>query len=83
MSDLLHIEVSPPAENCSSEAQAKHDYLVSTPMWNYSVPSVLKAWIDQIIVPGTTKVTGKVTVIISHGGSYVEGAPRAGWDWQG
>ena len=85
-----------PAENRTPEAQAKHDYrmvlveevnsaqhiLVSTPMWNYSVPSVLKAWIDHIIVPGRTKVTGKVTVIISQGGSYAAGAPRAGWDWQ-
>ena len=76
--------------------QAKHDYrlklvsevneaqhiLISTPMWNFSVPSVLKAWIDQIIVSGLTKVTGKVTIIVSQGGSYAEGAPRAGWDWE-
>lgn len=60
---------------------AKH-ILISTPMWNFAVPSVLKAWIDQIMMPGTTKVTGKVTVIVSQGGSYAEGAPRAGWDWQ-
>jgi FMN-dependent NADH-azoreductase len=85
-----------PEGNRTPEAQAKHDYrfslveevnnakhiLVSTPMWNFSVPSALKAWIDQIIVPGATKVTGKVTVIVSQGGSYAEGAPRAGWDWQ-
>lgn len=85
-----------PKEKRTSEAEAKHGFrmalveevnnakhiLVSTPMWNYSVPSVLKAWIDQIIVPGTTKVTGKVTIIISQGGSYAKGAPRAGWDWE-
>ncbi len=80
----------------SASMQAKHEYrlglvnevnearhiLISTPMWNFSVPSVLKAWIDQIILSGTTKVTGKVTVIVSQGGSYAEGAPRAGWDWE-
>ncbi len=85
-----------PEESRSATMQAKHEYrnslvnevnaaahiLVSTPMWNYTVPSVLKAWIDQIIVPGATQITGKVTVIISQGGSYAEGAPRAGWDWQ-
>jgi FMN-dependent NADH-azoreductase len=80
----------------TASMQIKHDYrvslakevneakhiLVSTPMWNYTVPSVLKAWIDQIIITGETDITGKVTVIISQGGSYAEGAPRAGWDWQ-
>jgi len=85
-----------PEADRSAEAQAKHAYrlgliqevneakniLISTPMWNFAVPSVLKAWIDQIIIPGAVNVTGKVTVIVSQGGSYAEGAPRAGWDWQ-
>lgn len=80
----------------TASMQIKHDYraslakevneakhiLVSTPMWNYTVPSVLKAWIDQIVITDVTLITGKVTIIISQGGSYAEGAPRAGWDWQ-
>jgi FMN-dependent NADH-azoreductase len=61
--------------------EAKH-IMISTPMWNFTVPSVLKAWIDQIIIPGAVTVSGKVTVIISQGGSYAPGAPRAGWDWE-
>ena len=65
-----------------NEVNAASHILISTPMWNFSVPSVLKAWIDQIIVSGVTKVTGKVTVIVSQGGSYAPGAPRAGWDWE-
>lgn len=65
-----------------SEVNSAKHILISTPMWNFTVPSVLKAWIDQIIVTGSTKITGKVTIIISQGGSYAEGAPRAGWDWQ-
>ena len=29
------------------------DVLVLTmPMWNYSVPAIMKAWIDQILLPG-------------------------------
>ncbi len=61
--------------------EAKH-IMISTPMWNFSVPSALKAWIDQIIIPGAVKVSGKVTVIISQGGSYAPGAPREGWDFE-
>ena len=31
------------------------DVLVLTmPMWNYSVPAIMKAWIDQILLPGKT-----------------------------
>ena len=85
-----------PEEARSSSMRAKHELrlalaqevidakqiLISTPMWNFSVPSVLKAWLDQIIIPGHTKVTGKVTIIEAQGGSYAQGAPRAGWDWQ-
>jgi FMN-dependent NADH-azoreductase len=85
-----------PEADRSATAAAKHNYrlglikevneakhiMISTPMWNFSVPSVLKAWIDQIIIPGAVTVTGKVTVIISQGGSYAPGAPRAGWDFE-
>lgn len=29
-------------------------YIISTPMWNFSAPAILKAWIDQICVPQKT-----------------------------
>ena len=88
--------LSTPETERSATMQAKLDYrlelisevnsakhiLVATPMWNFSVPSVLKAWIDQIIMAGANTFTGKVTIIIAQGGSYAEGAPRAGWDWE-
>jgi FMN-dependent NADH-azoreductase len=58
-------------------------------MWNWAVPSVLKAYIDQIIMPGVLDGSGaagltgkKVTTIIAQGGSYSEGAPRFGWDYE-
>ncbi len=64
------------------------EIVVSTPMWNWSVPSTLKAYIDQIIIPGVLDGSGaaglagkKVTVIMSQGGSYKPGAPREGWDF--
>lgn len=64
------------------------DILISTPLWNWNVPSVLKAYIDQIIIPGTLDGSGadglkgkKVTIVIAQGGSYAQGAPRHGWDY--
>jgi FMN-dependent NADH-azoreductase len=64
------------------------DILIATPMWNWSIPSVLKAYFDQIIIPGTLDGSGadglkgkKVTFIVAQGGSYAEGAPRHGWDF--
>lgn len=64
------------------------EIVVSTPMWNWNVPSPLKAYIDQIIVPGVLDGSGaaglagkKVTVIMAQGGSYKAGAPREGWDF--
>lgn len=64
------------------------EIVVSTPMWNWSVPSTLKAYIDQIIIPGVLDGSGasglagkKVTAIMSQGGSYKPGAPREGWDF--
>jgi FMN-dependent NADH-azoreductase len=63
--------------------------LVGAPMYNYSVPSALKAWIDHIHVPGRTApfdvatqpLAGRPAVIVSSsGGSYDAGSPTEGWD---
>jgi FMN-dependent NADH-azoreductase len=72
-----------------SELLAADVLLVGAPMYNYSVPSALKAWIDHIHVPGRTApfdvaaqpLAGRPAVIISSsGGSYDEGSPTEGWD---
>ena len=58
--------------------------VVGAPMYNFSVPSQLKAWIDRISVAGSTfryTATGpeglakgkKVVVVSSRGGVYSEG----------
>jgi FMN-dependent NADH-azoreductase len=63
--------------------------LVGAPMYNYSLPSSLKAWIDYIHVPGLTApfdgdtqpLAGRPAVIIvSRGASYDDGSPTEGWD---
>lgn len=62
--------------------------LMSLPMYNLSIPSQLKAWIDQVFVMGRTvqaevlPMAGRpLTVVIAYGGSYAEGTPRAGLDF--
>ncbi|MEU6343120.1 NAD(P)H-dependent oxidoreductase [Streptomyces sp. NPDC046977] len=57
--------------------------LLGAPMYNFTIPSTLKSWIDQVLLVGRT--TGEdstvkdlpVTVVASRGGSYAPGTPRA------
>ena len=67
--------------------------VVGAPMYNFGVPSVLKAWIDRISIAGVTfRYTekgpvglsgGKRVVIAStRGGLYAEGSPFAAMDFQ-
>jgi FMN-dependent NADH-azoreductase len=72
-----------------SELIAADVLLVGAPMYNYSVPSTLKAWIDHVHVPGRTApfdeqtqpLAGRPAVIVSSsGGSYDAGSPTEGWD---
>lgn len=62
--------------------------VINAPMWNFSVPSVLKAWIDHISRAGVTfaysekgpvgLVKGKkVYIAIASGGVYSEGPAKA------
>lgn len=62
--------------------------VVSTPMYNLAIPSVLKAWIDHIVLLGRTLRPHEdaptagvpVTIITAFGGGYGPGTPREGWD---
>ena len=67
--------------------------VVGAPMYNFGVPSVLKAWIDRISIAGVTfrytekgpegLAGGKHVVIAStRGGLYAEGSPSAALDFQ-
>ena len=60
------------------------DYIViGTPVYNYNVPAVLKAYIDHIVRKGKTLgfageglVRGKAcTIVMASGGVYTEGSP--------
>jgi len=69
-------------------------YLISTPMWNFSIPYALKYYIDSIIQPGyvykyneqgqaVPLVLGKKMVCVtSRGGDYSENSPFHVYDFQ-
>ncbi|WP_030993591.1 FMN-dependent NADH-azoreductase [Streptomyces sp. NRRL WC-3744] len=64
-------------------------YLFTVPMYNLTMPSVFKAWLDQIVVAdrtvnhaGSSPVAGRPAVVISaRGGGYGPGAPKEGLDY--
>ncbi|MQB46142.1 FMN-dependent NADH-azoreductase [Rhizobium sp. ICMP 5592] len=67
--------------------------VIGAPMYNFSIPSQLKAWIDCLAVPGKTfayTATGveglcggkKLIVASSRGGFYTVGSPMASMDHQ-
>ena len=79
------------SEELIKELFAADHILIGTPMFNYTVPANLKAWIDLIVIPTITHtgpperkglVTGKrCTVIVASGGVYEEGRPEAALDF--
>ncbi len=75
------------------ELQAADTVVIGVPMYNFSIPSTLKAWIDQIVRLGKTVGYGpngpqgllaqkKVVVITSRGAAYEKGTAREAFDFQ-
>jgi len=68
-------------------------YLISTPMWNFSIPYILKHYIDIIVQPkylfrytdkgpeGLAK-NKKMVIITSRGGDYSAASPFHMYDYQ-
>ncbi|MEZ0225769.1 MAG: FMN-dependent NADH-azoreductase [Alphaproteobacteria bacterium] len=70
------------------ELLASDIIVIGAPMWNFNVPSVLKAWIDHVVRSGRTFAYGpngpvglasgrKAIVVLSSGGIYSEGPAQA------
>ncbi|MGW2688778.1 FMN-dependent NADH-azoreductase [Streptomyces sp. NPDC001414] len=61
--------------------------LIGAPMYNFTIPSTLKAWLDNVILFGRTggenpSAKGTpVTVVASRGGSYAPGTPRESFEY--
>ena len=77
-----------------AELLAADEVVISTPMYNFNVPAVLKAWIDHIVrfnktfvytaEGGEGLVKGKkVTVIITSGSEYTAGSPLESYNLEG
>jgi FMN-dependent NADH-azoreductase len=75
-----------------AELFAADEILIGTPMYNFTVPANLKAWIDLVVRPRVTHlgpperkglVVGKrCTILIASGGTYDEGLPAAASDYE-
>ncbi|NRD26589.1 FMN-dependent NADH-azoreductase [Frigoribacterium sp. VKM Ac-2836] len=73
-----------------AELVAADVVLIGAPLYNYSLPSTLKAWVDNVHLPGVTApfdgddqqpMLGRPAVVVtSRGGVYDEGTPTAGRD---
>ncbi|HEX6740273.1 MAG TPA: NAD(P)H-dependent oxidoreductase, partial [Sphingomicrobium sp.] len=62
--------------------------VIGAPMYNFTLPTQLKAWIDRIVIAGKTFQYGangaeglakgkRVVIALARGGFYGEGAPAA------
>lgn len=81
------------ANNVLDEFLAADVIVIGAPMYNFSIPSTLKAWIDRIAVAGKTFRYGangaeglagakRIIIASSRGGIYAAGAPGAAYDFQ-
>lgn len=69
-----------------AELLAADEIVIGTPMYNFSIPALLKSWIDHVVRAGVTfsmsyegLVKGKkATVIIASGGNFAPGTPYEG-----
>ncbi|TQE34883.1 FMN-dependent NADH-azoreductase [Streptomyces ipomoeae] len=75
-------------EKLITELEQADAILIGAPMYNFSIPSTLKAWLDNVILIGRTAMTEDskikgtpVTVVASRGGSYAPGTPREPFEY--
>ncbi|GGT21596.1 FMN-dependent NADH-azoreductase [Streptomyces chromofuscus] len=69
------------------EVEQADALLIGAPMYNYTIPSTLKAWLDNVILFGRTAGDNPsakgtpVTVVASRGGSYAPGTPKEPFEY--
>ncbi|MEO3827697.1 NAD(P)H-dependent oxidoreductase [Actinomadura sp. B10D3] len=71
------------------EVRRADTIVLGLPLYNFGVPSSVKAWVDHLIAPGlsydpetfTGLLGGRMFIAVaSRGGGYGAGTPREGWD---
>jgi len=72
-------------DQLATEFEQADSVLIGAPMYNYTIPSTLKAWLDHVIIMGRTTgsenrtAAGKpATVVASRGGGYGPGTKSSG-----
>jgi FMN-dependent NADH-azoreductase len=92
--DKRHQESWKQIEMFIEHFKAADHYLITCPMWNFSIPYTLKYYIDCIVQPGYTfrytaegrpegMIHGKrMVVVTSRGGDYSESSPFHAYDFQ-
>jgi len=88
---LTLVDMPAPGESTAvlDEFLASDVVVIGAPLYNFTVSSQLKAWIDRILIAGKTFRYGeagpvglagdkRVIVALSRGGLYSEGAPMRG-----
>jgi FMN-dependent NADH-azoreductase len=78
------------SDTLTDELLAADTIILAAPMWNFGIPSVLKAWIDNVSRAGKTfsygpeglkgLATGKKVFIVTSSGSVFSEGPYASYD---
>ncbi|MBH5335992.1 NAD(P)H-dependent oxidoreductase [Streptomyces pactum] len=75
-------------EELTRELESADVVLIGAPMYNFTIPSTLKAWLDHVIIMGRTSgaeqttTSGTPTVVVaSRGGGYGPGTPRESFEF--
>jgi FMN-dependent NADH-azoreductase len=76
------------SDDLVAELKAADHIVIGTPMFNFSIPAVLKAYIDQIVRVGVTVSANnvglltdkKATIILASGGDFSPGSPVEKYD---
>jgi FMN-dependent NADH-azoreductase len=82
---------APQATAILEEFQSADIVVIGAGLYNFTIPSQLKAWIDRILIAGQTfrwtengpvgLVTGKRAIVaLARGAAYAEGSPVASWE---
>ena len=76
------------SDSLIADLQEADEYVIGVPMHNFSIPSTLKLWIDQVVRLGKTVAYGsngakglltgkKATLLMASGGVYEHGSAQA------
>ncbi len=75
------------AGTLTEELLSSDAYLLAVPLYNWTHPASVQAWIDRILTATPLRagegepIAGRPAVVVhSRGGGYGPGTPREGWD---